>query len=106
LEDKEARLTGVPQPLVLMPQVFPFSVEQLFLIDQRTGLLMAHEASRPTDGLRAGGEVPVDDEGGAVSDGAGNGELSEGKPQMISGMLTAIQDFVRDAFGAPAVKCG
>jgi hypothetical protein len=57
--------------------VFPFSVEQLFLIDQRTGLLIVHESGA-------------------------NRRESDGKPQMISGMLTAIGDFVKDAFGPEA----
>ncbi|MDZ7290152.1 MAG: DUF4115 domain-containing protein [candidate division KSB1 bacterium] len=73
----KARIMGLPEPLVVIPQVFPFIIEQLFLIDQRTGLLVAH----------ASAEHPVG---------------ANGKPQMISGMLTAIQDFVKDAFGSKA----
>ncbi|MGH7495979.1 MAG: DUF4115 domain-containing protein [bacterium] len=98
----KARLTGVPQPMALLPQVFPFNVEQLFLIDQRTGLLMAHEEWRPMQGARPDAEPAAPEDGGPEGEGTGSDGQSEGKPQMISGMLTAIQDFVRDAFGAAA----
>lgn len=71
----KAKIIGMPAPLAALPQVFPFTIEQLFLIDQRTGLLIAH--------------APVTPEG----------EIN-GKLQMMSGMLTAIQDFTKDAFGS------
>jgi len=71
----KARVLGLPEPLAVIPQVFPFTIEQLFLIDQRSGLLIAH--------------VPAE-----------NGAEGNGKLQMISGMLTAIQDFTKEAFGA------
>ncbi|MDZ7268496.1 MAG: DUF4115 domain-containing protein [candidate division KSB1 bacterium] len=71
----KARVLGLPAPLAVIPQVFPFTIEQLFLIDQRSGLLLVH--------------VP-----------AASGGDSNGKLQMVSGMLTAIQDFSREAFGA------
>ncbi len=70
----KARMLGLPEPLAVIPQVFPFTIEQLFLIDQRSGLLIAH--------------VPAE-----------TGAQSNGKLQMVSGMLTAIQDFTKDAFG-------
>jgi outer membrane protein OmpA-like peptidoglycan-associated protein len=50
-----------------------YRVEQVFLIHRRTGLVLAHQVAP-----------------GAVARDAG----------MVSGMLTAIQDFVRDSFGA------
>lgn len=78
----KAKVLGLPEPLVVLPQVFPFAIEQLFLIDQRTGLLISHAVA---------------------AHGARNGKTNHdevaGKPHMVSGMLTAIQDFTRDAFG-------
>lgn len=71
----KARMVGMPEPLAALPQVFPFTIEQLFLIDQRTGLLMAHAPAAPE-------------------------HERNGKLQMMSGMLTAIQDFTKDAFGS------
>lgn len=71
----KAKVVGMPAPLAALPQVFPFTIEQLLLIDQRTGLLIAHAPVAPL------------------------GERN-GKFQMVSGMLTAIQDFTKDAFGA------
>ncbi len=71
----KAKIIGMPAPLAALPQVFPFTIEQLFLIDQRTGLLIAHAPVTPA------------------------GEIN-GKLQMMSGMLTAIQDFTKVAFGS------
>src|SRR5574342_685406 len=42
----KARMLGLPEPLVILPQVVPFTIEQLFLIDQRTGLLISHAAAK------------------------------------------------------------
>lgn len=70
----KARMLGLPEPLAVIPQVFPFTIEQLFLIDQRSGLLIAHVTGEP-------------------------GAQSNGKLQMVSAMLTAIRDFTKDAFG-------
>lgn len=81
----KAKVLGLPEPLVVLPQVFPFVVEQLFLIDQRTGLLVAHTTAADHDARN--GKTNHD-------------EKIAGKPQMVSGMLTAIQDFTRDAFGS------
>lgn len=67
----EARRTGKPLAEVIMLHSLLYRVEQVFLIHKRTGLLLQHvaaEAAAPRDA------------------------------DMISGMLTAIQDFVRDSF--------
>ena len=67
----ESWRTGVPYAQVVIRHALVYRVEQAFLIHAETGLLLAH-ATAP--GLK----VPDAD--------------------LISGMLTAIQDFVRDSF--------
>ena len=67
----ESWRTGVPYAQIVIKHALVYRVEQAFLIHAKSGLLLAH-ATEP--GLK-------------VRDAA-----------LISGMLTAIQDFVRDAF--------
>ena len=68
----EAFRTGKSFAEVVMLHTLRFRVEQVFLIHKKTGLLLKH----------------------VVAEGvSGQGE------EVISGMLTAIQDFVRDSFG-------
>ena len=67
----ESWRTGVPYPQVVIKHALVYRVEQAFLIHAETGLLLAH-ATAP------GLQVPDAD--------------------LISGMMTAIQDFVRDSF--------
>lgn len=67
----ESWRTGVPYAQVVIKHALIYRVEQAFLIHAETGLLLAH-ATAP------GLEAPDAD--------------------LISGMLTAIQDFVRDSF--------
>ena len=67
----ESWRTGVPYAQIVIKHALVYRVEQAFLVHAETGLLLAH-ATAP------GLEVPEAD--------------------LISGMLTAIQDFVRDAF--------
>lgn len=67
-----ARLRGVSPAQLALRNALPFQVQELFLIQRESGLLLAHLA-------RPGAE------GGADSD-------------LVSGMLTAIRDFVNDAF--------
>lgn len=67
----ESWRTGVPYAQVVIKHALIYRVEQAFLIHAETGLLLAHAT---TPGLK----VPDAD--------------------LISGMLTAIQDFVRDSF--------
>ena len=70
----EAWRTGKPFGELVLLHSLVYRVEQVYLIHRRTGLLLHH--------VRA--EAVADRDGG-----------------MVSGMLTAIQDFVRDSFGAP-----
>ena len=68
----EAFRSGKSFAEVVMLHTLRFRVEQVFLIHKKTGLLLHH----------------------VVAEGvSGQGE------EVISGMLTAIQDFVRDSFG-------
>jgi len=69
----EARRSGVPFAEVVLRHTLAFRVEQVFLIQPGSGLLMQH----------------VQDE-----------IASEGDADAISGMLTAITQFVKDAFHA------
>jgi OOP family OmpA-OmpF porin len=68
----EALRAGTTFADVVMRHTLVYRVEHLFLIHKETGLLITH--------------VAADD---AASE----------DPQLVSGMLTAIQDFVKDSFG-------
>jgi outer membrane protein OmpA-like peptidoglycan-associated protein len=68
----EARRAGTTFADVVLRHTLVYRVEHLFLIHKESGLLISH--------------VAADD--AATED-----------PQLVSGMLTAIQDFVRDSFG-------
>ncbi|MDZ4797356.1 MAG: OmpA family protein [Bryobacteraceae bacterium] len=67
----EAIRTGKSYTEIVLLRSALYRVEQVFLIHRQTGLLLQHAV--------AGGETVKD-------------------PEMVSGMLTAIQDFVRDSF--------
>jgi outer membrane protein OmpA-like peptidoglycan-associated protein len=67
----ESWRTGVRYPEVVIKHALVYRVEQVFLIHAETGLLLAHVTAPDL-------KVPDAD--------------------LISGMLTAIQDFVRDSF--------
>ncbi|CAN5749559.1 hypothetical protein BH18ACI4_BH18ACI4_05330 [soil metagenome] len=67
----EALRTGRPFSEVVLLRTLLFRVEQIFLIHKETGLLLRHVSAANA----------------AVQD-----------ADMVSGMLTAIQDFVRDSF--------
>ena len=67
----ESIITGKPFSEILMARSLLYSVEQMFLIHRKSGLLLLHVA--------ANGSVLKD-------------------ADMISGMLTAIQDFLSDSF--------
>lgn len=71
----EAWRTGKPFAEVVMLHTLLFRVEQVFLIHKETGLLLQHAVV---------GSASVQD------------------ADMVSGMLTAIQDFVHDSFNSPA----
>ena len=67
----EAWRTGVPYVDVVIKHALVYRVEQVFLIHAETGLLLAHVTAP---------------------------DLNVPDADLISGMLTAIQDFVRDSF--------
>ena len=67
----EAWRTGVPYAQIVLKHALVYRVEQVFLIHRDTGLLLAH-AQAP--------DLPASD------------------ADLISGMLTAIRDFVADSF--------
>lgn len=67
-----ARLRGVSPAQLALRDSLPFSIREIFLIQHGSGLLLAH--SHP-----------------------GSTEVADS--DLISGMLTAIRDFVRDSFG-------
>lgn len=71
----EAMRTGKPFAEVVLLRTLQYRVEHVFLIHRETGLLLQHTSA--------------DAVGAAIE-----------QPQAVSGMLTAIQDFVRDSFGA------
>ena len=71
----EAWRTGRPFAEVVLTHSLVFRVEQVFLIHRESGLLLQHVAADPAS--------------------AQDGDL-------VSGMLTAIQDFVRDSFSVGA----
>jgi len=67
----EAWRTGTPYPQIVIKHSLVYRVEQVFLIHTETGLLLAHAAPA---------------------------ELKVADADLVSGMLTAIQDFVGDSF--------
>ena len=67
----EALKTRKPFAEVVLLHTLVFQVEQIFLIHRQTGIVLEHVESK---------EVMVQD------------------PDLVSGMLTAIQDFVKDSF--------
>ncbi|MCA1557874.1 MAG: OmpA family protein, partial [Acidobacteria bacterium] len=66
--------TGKPFAEVVLLHTLLYRVEQVFLIHRETGLLLQHVV-------------------------AGSGSVQDA--DMVSGMLTAIQDFVHDSFNSP-----
>jgi outer membrane protein OmpA-like peptidoglycan-associated protein len=67
----EALITGKPFSQILLARSLLYSVEQIFLIHRKSGLLLQHAAAK----------------GSVLKD-----------ADMISGMLTAVQDFLSDSF--------
>lgn len=72
LDAVEARLHGVSTAELTLRDAIPFTLNELFVIQHGSGLLLAHYSQS----------------GQSASD-----------SDLISGMLTAIRDFVRDSFG-------
>jgi outer membrane protein OmpA-like peptidoglycan-associated protein len=75
----EAYRSGSTFGDVVLKHTVVFRVEHLFLIHGKTGLLLEHVAAS---------------------------EAETQDPHMVSGMLTAIQDFVRDSFGNNTGEAG
>ena len=71
----EAWRTGTPFATVVLKHTLVYRVEHVFLIHKESGLLIEHVAADPA---------------------------ASRDPQLISGMLSAIQDFVRDSFAETA----
>jgi OOP family OmpA-OmpF porin len=69
----EAWRTGVPYAQIVIKHALVYRVEQVFLIHAETGLLLAHVT---------------------------HGDLDMEDADLVSGMLTAIRDFVNDSFDA------
>lgn len=67
-----ARLRGVSSSELAIREALPFDIQELFLIQHESGLLLAHLSHE---------------------------EASNGDSDLISGMLTAIRDFAHDSFG-------
>ena len=68
----KSKITGVSATDLILQQSFPFNISEIFLIHESSGLLITHVSS-------------------AESEMSSDGDL-------ISGMLTAIKDFVSDSF--------
>ena len=69
----EARMTGKPYSEILLARSLLYSVEQVFLIHRKSGLLLLHVVAEAQESVLKDAD-------------------------MISGMLTAIQDFFSDSF--------
>jgi outer membrane protein OmpA-like peptidoglycan-associated protein len=68
----QSKITGVPEGELVLKDAMPFQIEEIFLIHKDSGLLLSHFSAKGTG-------VKVDEE-------------------LISGMLTAIRNFVSEAF--------
>lgn len=69
----QSRISGVPVGEIVLRNSLPFIVEEIFIIEKKSGILLAHHSRK--------------DDGGADRD-------------LVSGMLTAIKDFVKTSFRA------
>ena len=68
----QSKITGVPESELVLKDAMPFQIEEVFVIHRESGLLLSHVSAKEPG-------VKVDEE-------------------LISGMLTAIRDFVSEAF--------
>ncbi len=91
-----ARLTGVSPAEIVLRDALPFHVEEVFLIHRESGLLLRYLSWQSTR-LPQNGTNPetISQASLEIVPGVNEEEDSE----VISGMLTAIRDFVQDAFG-------
>ena len=70
LSNAKSRLQGVSSSELVMRGALPFAIEEVFIIQHETGMILAHSGRSKTE-----------------------------DSDLISSMLTAIQDFVSDSFG-------
>ncbi len=77
----QAQVSGVSGADVMLRDVLPFEISEIFLIHRESGLLLHHVSSETTDD-----------------------EHAQDDSDIISGMLTAISEFVRDAFGTEELE--
>lgn len=68
----QGRMAGIPDTALALRDALPFRVAELFLIHRESGLLLQYLTNEPETADQA---------------------------DLVSGMLTAIRDFARDAFG-------
>ncbi len=68
----QSRITGVSEGELMLKEAMPFTIDEIFSIHKESGLLLSHASSRRT-------EAKIDEE-------------------LISGMLTAIRNFISEAF--------
>lgn len=80
----QAQIRGVSGADVMLRDALPFAINEIFLIHRPTGILLYHTSARGDTGENTGEQSSAAER---VND-----------SDVISGMLTAIQDFVRDAF--------
>lgn len=78
----KAKATGMSEGALALRESLPFSVTEIFLIHSETGLLISHISA--TNKL-ADGQMSSE-------------EASQGDRELVSGMLTAIRDFVKESF--------
>src|SRR5690606_9231791 len=69
----QGRLRGLSDAELLLRDTLPFHVQEVFLINRASGLLLAHLSDDPAHAADR---------------------------DLVSGMLTAIRDFAHDSFGA------
>jgi len=85
----QARARGISAAEFALRESLPFQVSELFFVHRETGILLYYLSDRQPRHGELDGDL------------AGESEMEE-EPfdsDLISGMLTAIQDFVQDAFG-------
>lgn len=68
----QSKITGVSESELVLKDAMPFQIQEIFLIHKESGLLLSHVSSKKAD-------VKIDED-------------------LISGMLTAIRNFVSEAF--------
>lgn len=81
-----AQVSGVSGADVMLRDALPFAISEIFVIHRQTGILLYHTSVQLND-------QPDDPQ-------ANLDQIDDS--DVVSGMLTAIQDFVRDAFGDPS----